>query len=59
MVTVSAVDVTREQRSSSGVGGGLVGVLAMTAIDAFSDNTQNDWRYLIAKVVLEPIRAGT
>ena len=55
MVTVAAIDVTRSQRMASGAGGGLIGVVAVSAIDALSDNTRNEWRYPLAVVVLEPL----
>ena len=59
MITVAALDVTRSQRLASGANGGLVGVLAVNAIDAMSDNTKNEWRYPVARVVLEPLPQKT
>ena len=59
MVTVAAVNVTRDQRLSNGAGGGLIGLVAVSAIDAFSDNSKNEWRYPLARVVLEPIPQRT
>ena len=54
MVTVAAVDVTRQQRYATGGSGGLIGVVAVAAVDALSDNSKNEWRYPLARVVLEP-----
>jgi hypothetical protein len=54
MLTVAAFDVTRSQRLSSGSQGGLIGAIAVAAVDAMADNTKNDWKYPIAQVVLEP-----
>ena len=56
MVTVRPVDVTRQGRMVSGSGGGLIGLVAVTAIDGFADNTKNEWRYPLARVVLEPAK---
>ena len=52
MITVAAVDITREKRMSSAATGGLVGLVTVSAIDAFSDNTKNAWEYPRTKVVL-------
>ena len=40
-------------------GGGLIGLVAVSAIDAVSDNSKNEWRYPLARVVLEPIPQRT
>jgi hypothetical protein len=53
MITVEAFDETRRSRMSNGAGGGLIGLVAVSAIDAASDNTKNTWRYPVAKVLLE------
>jgi len=53
MITVNAFDATRANRYASASGGGLAGVAVVAVFDALSDNTKNDWRYPIAKVVLE------
>ena len=53
MTTVSPVDVTRQARYSTGAGSGLLGLVAITAVDALSDNTKNEWRYQQVRVVLE------
>lgn len=53
MITVGPVDVTRDARFTSGASNGVIGLVAVTAIDAFSDNSRNEWRYPLAKVVLE------
>lgn len=53
MVTVEAFDETRRTRLSNGAGGGLIGLVAVSAIDAASDNTKNTWRYPVAKILLE------
>jgi hypothetical protein len=53
MVTISPYDATRSARYGAGAGSGLVGLVAVTAIDALSDNTKNDWRYPLARIVLE------
>jgi hypothetical protein len=58
MVTVSAFDITRQGRLASGANGGLIGVVAVAAIDAMADNSKNDWRYPVARVELEPETAG-
>ncbi len=54
MVTIAAFDLTRSQRMASSGGGGIVGVVAVAAVDAFADNTNNNWAYPLARVVLEP-----
>lgn len=54
MVTIAAIDETRNQRLGSGANGGLIGVLAVAAVDAMADNTKNEWKYPLAKVTLEP-----
>ena len=54
LITVNVYDVTRSQRYAGAAGGGLLAVVAVAAIDAMSDNSKNEWRYPIAKVVLEP-----
>ena len=54
MVTIAAYDATRQQRYAGGANGGLMGVVAIGAIDAFSDNTRNDWRYPPVRISLEP-----
>jgi hypothetical protein len=53
MVTVEAIDVTRNQRLASGANGGLIGLVAVAAIDSMSDNTKNEWKYPEARVVME------
>ncbi len=53
LITVAPIDVTRSNRMSSGAGGGLLGVVAVAAIDSMSDNTKNEWRYPLARVVME------
>jgi hypothetical protein len=53
MITVEAFDETRRSRMSNGAGGGLIGLVAVSAIDAASDNTRNTWRYPVAKILLE------
>ena len=53
---------TRAYRYQSASQGGLVGVAVVAVMDAASDNTRNDWRYPIARVVLErddPARTRT
>ena len=54
MVTVAAFDVTRSQRMASSGGGGLIGIVAVAAVDALADNSKNNWAYPVARVVLEP-----
>ncbi|MCB1505796.1 MAG: hypothetical protein KDJ47_12540 [Hyphomicrobiaceae bacterium] len=54
MITVAPMDITRNSRYANGASAGLLGVVAVAAIDAMSDNSKNDWRYPIAKIVLEP-----
>ncbi len=58
MVTVEPYDQTRSSRLASGAGGGLIGVLTVAAVDAMADNTKNDWRYPIARLVMEPDTPG-
>jgi hypothetical protein len=58
MVTISPYDATRSARYGAGAGTGLIGFVAVTAIDAFSDNTKNEWRYPLARVVLELDETG-
>lgn len=53
MIAVAPMDVTRQGRLASGVGAALLGVVAVAAIDAMSDSSQNDWRYPLARVVLD------
>ena len=52
MVTVAAVDIVREKRTANATTGGLIGMVSVVAVDAFSDNTKNAWEYPRAKVVL-------
>lgn len=52
--TVAAVDVVREKRAASTATGGLVGMISVAAIDAFADDSKNDWEYPMAKVILVP-----
>jgi hypothetical protein len=54
MITVAPFDATRNARYSGGASNGVIGLVAVTAIDAFSDNSRNEWRYPLARVVLEP-----
>jgi hypothetical protein len=54
MITVGAIDVTRQQRMASGAGAGIIGVLTTVAVDSFADNSQNTWQYPLARLVLEP-----
>ena len=53
MVTVARFDVTRASRLASGSGGGLIGAVVVAAVDAAADNSNNDWRYPVARVVME------
>jgi hypothetical protein len=55
MVTVAPYDATRSSRLSSAGGGGLIGVLVVATVDAMADNSKNEWRYPLARVVLEPL----
>jgi hypothetical protein len=43
---------------SSGSGNGLIGLVAVAAIDAMSDNTKNEWKYPVAQVVMDPVAAA-
>ncbi len=52
-ISVEPFDAVRQQRYANS-SGGLIGVVATVAIDAMADNTKNDWRYPLARVVLEP-----
>lgn len=58
MITVAPIDATRQARLASGANGGILGAVIVAGIDAASDNTKNDWRYPVAKVVLEADAAG-
>jgi hypothetical protein len=58
MVTVAPYDATRASRMASSGSGGLIGVVVVAAIDAAADNSKNDWRYPIARVLLEPSASG-
>jgi hypothetical protein len=53
MVTVAPFDATRATRLASGSGGGLIGAVVVATVDAAADNSKNDWRYPVAKVVME------
>jgi hypothetical protein len=53
MVTVAPFDETRRSRLASGSSGGLLGVVVVAAVDAAADNSKNDWRYPVARVVME------
>ncbi|MGJ4889880.1 hypothetical protein ACQR1Y_16900 [Bradyrhizobium sp. HKCCYLRH3099] len=53
MITVAPYDATRQARLASGANGGILGAVIVAGIDAAADNTKNDWRYPVAKVVLE------
>jgi hypothetical protein len=54
MVTVAPYDATRASRLASSGSGGLLGVVVVAVVDAAADNSKNDWRYPIARVLLEP-----
>jgi hypothetical protein len=53
MVKVAPFDETRRSRLASGSSGGLLGVVVVAAVDAAADNSKNDWRYPVARVVME------
>jgi hypothetical protein len=53
MVTVAPFDETRRSRLASSSSGGLLGVVIVAAVDAAADNSKNDWRYPVARVVME------
>ena len=53
-ITLAAVDTTRQGRYSSGSSAGVIGLVAAVAVDGMSDNTKNEWRYPVAKMMLEP-----
>jgi len=53
MVTVAPFDATRSSRLASGSSGGLIGAVVVAAVDAAADNSKNDWRYPVARVVME------
>ena len=53
MVTVAPFDATRASRLASGSGGGIIGAVVVAAVDASADNSKNDWRYPVARVVME------
>ncbi|NOU06170.1 MAG: hypothetical protein HOO99_08310 [Hyphomicrobiaceae bacterium] len=52
-ITLAPDDVTRQQRYSTGSGAGVLGLVAAVAVDGLSDNTKNEWRYPLARMVLE------
>ncbi|WP_246739025.1 hypothetical protein [Bradyrhizobium aeschynomenes] len=58
MITVAPIDATRQARLASGMNGGILGAVIVAGIDAAADNSKNDWRYPVAKVVLEADAAG-
>jgi hypothetical protein len=58
MITVAPFDATRSSRLASGAGGGLVGAVIVAAVDAAADNSKNDWRYPVARVVMEVDPSG-
>jgi hypothetical protein len=58
MVTVAPFDATRASRLASSGSGGLIGVVVVAAVDAMADNSKNDWRYPLARVLLEPNASG-
>jgi hypothetical protein len=58
MVTVAPFDATRASRLASGSGGGLIGAVLVAAVDAAADNSKNDWRYPVARVVMEADSSG-
>lgn len=52
-ITVEAADVVRQGRYASGSSAGVIGLVAAVAVDGMSDNTKNEWRYPLARVVLD------
>jgi hypothetical protein len=52
-ITVAAADVTRQGRYQSGSSAGVIGLVAAVAVDGLSDNTKNEWRYPLARIVME------
>ena len=54
IITLTPMDVTRNQRYATGASAGILGVVAVAAVDALSDNTKNEWRYPVARISLEP-----
>jgi hypothetical protein len=52
-ITVEAADVVRQGRYATGSSAGVIGLVAAVAVDGMSDNTKNEWRYPLARVVLE------
>lgn len=58
MVDASAFDVTRSQRMASGSNGGLLGVVFVTAVDAMSDNSNNEWKYPLVRVEMTPVQTA-
>lgn len=54
--TLAPIDIVRRQRFANSGQGGLIGVAVVAAIDAVADNTRNEWRYPLARVILDPIK---
>ena len=53
LVTVAPVDTTRASRYQMGSSGGVLGIVAATAVDGLSDNSKNEWRYPLVQIDLE------
>jgi hypothetical protein len=58
MTEVTAFNETKAGRYAAGGGGGLVGFLVVTAINAASDETTHDFKYPVARVNMEPLAVG-
>jgi hypothetical protein len=56
LTTVSAFDEVRAKRLGSSTGGGVLGVLVVSAVDGMSDNTKNNWKYPPVTVELEALQ---
>jgi len=58
MIEVAAFNETKASRYTAAGGGGLVGFLVVTAVNAASDETTHDFKYPVAQVMMEKIAAG-
>jgi hypothetical protein len=53
MTEVTAYNETKQSRYNSAGGGGVIGFLVVTAINAASDETTHDFKYPVARVAME------
>jgi hypothetical protein len=58
LAEVAVFNETKAGRMQSAGNGGLIGVLMVTAINAASDETTHDFKYPVARVLMEPLSFG-